>query len=448
LKKCSIDKARKHNFAFDFYLTGDCTFLGGKTMEKFIVTGEVQLNGQVRIGGAKNAALPLMAATLLCSGVSVIHDVPNLRDIAMMQDIMTLLGAKISRENNTLIIDTSGVSKVEIPEHLMREMRASVFLMGPLLGRFRKVRLSYPGGCAIGPRPINLHIKALEKIGAVVDDRFGFIHAEAKQLIGGEVHFDFPSVGATENAIMAAVFANGTTIIRNAAREPEVADLQSFLNKMGAKVVGAGTDTIRITGVDRLSPAEHCVIPDRIEAGTFLLAGAITRGDIVVENVIPEHLSSVIDKLQEIGVRTVAGFGYIRVTAGDFRGVDIKTLPYPGFPTDLQAPMLAALTVAKGTSIITETIFENRFKHVDELGRMGAKIKVEGRTAIIRGVPKLTGACVAAHDLRAGAAMVLAALAAEGVSEVDDVYHIDRGYETLERKLQGLGATVIRSNSD
>lgn len=414
-------------------------------MEKFIVKGEVQLCGNVRISGAKNATLPIMAATLLCSGVSVIHDVPYLRDIQAMQDILTLLGAKISRQGHTMLIDTTNVSKAEIPEHLMREMRASVFLMGPLLGRFRKVRVSYPGGCAIGPRPINLHIKALERIGAKVDESFGFIDAEAVELTGGEVNFDFPSVGATENAMMAAVLAKGTTIIRNAAREPEIADLQAFLNKMGAKVSGAGTDTIRINGVNKLVPAEHTVMCDRIEAGTFLIAGVMTRGDIVIENIVPEYLFSVTDKLQEIGAQIITGNNFIRIKAGELRGVDIKTLPYPGFPTDLQAPMLSLVTIAKGTSIITETIFENRFKHVDELTRMGAKIKVEGRTAIIRGVPSLTGAIVAAPDLRAGSALVLAALTAKGTTEIEQVYHIERGYENLEKKLQSLGAQIVRT---
>jgi UDP-N-acetylglucosamine 1-carboxyvinyltransferase len=413
-------------------------------MEKFIVKGEVQLCGNIRVSGAKNATLPIMAATLLCSGTSIIHDVPYLRDIQAMQDILTLLGAKICRQEHTLLIDTSNVSKAEIPEHLMREMRASVFLMGPLLGRFRKVRLSYPGGCAIGPRPINLHIKALEKIGATVDESYGFIDAEAAELTGGEVNFDFPSVGATENAMMAAVLAKGTTIIRNAAREPEIVDLQAVLNKMGAKINGAGTDTIRIDGVSRLFPAEHTVMCDRIEAGTFLMAGVMTRGDIVVENIVPEYLFSVTDKLQDIGAQITTGSNYIRIKAGELRGVDIKTLPYPGFPTDLQAPMLSLVTIAKGTSIITETIFENRFKHVDELTRMGAKIKVEGRTAIIRGVPKLTGAIVAAPDLRAGSALVLAALAAEGTSEIEQVYHIERGYENIDKKLHALGANIVK----
>ncbi|BBB93259.1 MAG TPA: UDP-N-acetylglucosamine 1-carboxyvinyltransferase [Methylomusa anaerophila] len=417
-------------------------------MEKFIVKGEVQLTGNVRVSGAKNATLPIMAATLLCSGISVIHDVPNLRDIQVMKEILALLGAKIVREGKTLIVDTTNVCKAEIPEHLMREMRASVFLMGPLLGRFRKVRLSYPGGCAIGPRPINLHIKALEKIGTRVQESFGYIDAEAEQLKGAEIHFDFPSVGATENAIMAAVLANGITVIRNAAREPEICDLQTFLNKMGAKISGAGTDTIRIDGVNQLFPAEHSVMFDRIEAGTLLIAGAITHGDVIVENVIPECLFSVIDKLQEIGAQVISGTNYVRIKAGELRGVDVKTLPYPGFPTDLQAPILSLVTIAKGTSIITETIFENRFKHVDELTRMGAKIKVEGRTAIIRGVPKLTGAIVSAPDLRAGSALVLAALSAEGNSDIEHVYHIDRGYENFETKLYGLGAQIVRVKCD
>lgn len=413
-------------------------------MEKFIVKGEVRLKGNIRVSGAKNAILPIMSATLLCSGISIIHDIPYLRDIKVMEDILTLLGAKIIREHHTLIIDTTNIYEREIPEHLMREMRASVFLMGPMLGKFHRVRLSYPGGCAIGPRPVDLHIKALEKIGAHVKESFGFIEASADCLTGGEINFDYPSVGATENAMMASVLANGVTIIRNAAREPEIYDLQVFLNKMGANITGAGTDTIRIQGSKKLIPAEHTVMSDRIQAGTFLVAAAITRGDVVVENILSEHLFSVIDKLQDIGAQISIGNNSIRIKAGDLRGVDIKTLPYPGFPTDLQAPLLSLLTIATGTSIITETIFENRFKHVDELIRMGAKIKVEGRTAIIRGIPKLTGAIVAATDLRAGGALVLASLAAEGVSEIENVYHIDRGYESLEEKLKSLGAIISR----
>jgi len=417
-------------------------------MEKFIVKGEVRLNGTIRVSGAKNAILPIMAATLLCSGVSVIHDIPHLRDISVMEDILTLLGAKITRENSTLLIDTTNIKEVEIPEHLMREMRASVFLMGPLLGKFHRVKLSYPGGCAIGPRPIDLHVKALEKIGARVTESFGFIEASADQLIGDEINFDYPSVGATENAMMASVLASGLTIIRNAAREPEIVDLQTFLNKMGADIAGAGTDTIRIYGSNKLVSAEHTVMADRIQAGTFLIAGAITRGDLVVENVLAEQLFSVIDKLKDIGAQISIGNRCVRIKASELRGVDIKTLPFPGFPTDLQAPMLSLLAIANGTSIITETIFENRFKHVNELIRMGAKIKVEGRTAIIRGMSKLTGAIVAATDLRAGGALVLAALAAEGISEIENVYHIDRGYERLEEKLQSLGANISRNKMD
>lgn len=414
-------------------------------MEKFIVRGEVQLFGSVRCSGAKNAALPIIAATLLGCGTSVIHDVPKLRDIKVMEQIIGLLGATVNWEQNTMSIDTTKLGVVDIPEHLMREMRASVFLMGPLLGRFKKVRISYPGGCAIGPRPIDLHLKALERLGAKVVERFGFIEAEASQLKGAEIQFDFPSVGATENAMMAAVTAVGITQIRNAAREPEIIDLQTFLNGMGAKVSGAGTDTIKVEGVSTLYPTEHTVMPDRIEAGTFLIAGAISRGDVVIHNVIPETLYSVTDKLQEMGAKLEFGSDFIRLQADELRATDIKTLPYPGFPTDLQAPMLALLSRVKGTSVVTETIFENRFKHIDELARMGARIRVEGRTAIIRGTSKLTGAIVAASDLRAGGCLVLAALAAEGTSEIKNVYYVDRGYERFAEKLRGLGADIIRS---
>ncbi len=413
-------------------------------MEKFIVTGEVQLKGCVQVGGAKNATLPIMAATLLSNGLSILHDVPELRDITMMQNIMRLLGASIIREGHTLIIDTASVVRTDIPESLMREMRASVFLMGPLLGRFRKVRLSYPGGCDIGPRPINLHIKALEKLGACIKESGGYILAEAKELIGGEITFDFPSVGATENAIMAAVLARGTTVIRNAAREPEVIDLQNFLNSMGARVGGAGTDCIFIQGVKALHSTEYQIMPDRIEAGTLLIAAAMTGGDVVIENINHAYLFSVIDKLQEIGAAVECRGNAIRLQAGNLRGVDIKTLPYPGFPTDLQAPILSLLAVAKGTSIISETIFENRFKHVDELTRMGAKITVAGRSAVIRGVDGLSGTSVTAPDLRAGGALVLAGLVASGTTVIDQVYHIDRGYDRLEEKLNSLGAVIFR----
>ncbi|WP_110953219.1 UDP-N-acetylglucosamine 1-carboxyvinyltransferase [Anaerosinus massiliensis] len=413
-------------------------------MDKFIVTGEVHLKGSVRVSGAKNAALPILAATMLCSGTSIIHDVPDLSDIKNMVAILELLGAKVSREGNSLVVDSSAVSEVFIPELLMREMRASIFLMGALIGRFKEVRLSYPGGCTIGPRPIDLHIKALEKLGANVTEKHGLIIAEAKRLAGAEIVLDFPSVGATENAMMSAVLAEGITTIRNAAREPEIIDLETFLNKMGARICGAGTDTILIHGVQKLYATEHTVIPDRIEAGTFILAGAISRGEVTVTNVPTNCLFSLLDKLSGIGAILTVGNDFIRVKADQLYNTDIKTLPFPGFPTDLQAPMLAVLTIAKGTSIVTETIFENRFQHVDQLIRMGAKIRVEGRSAIVRGVNKLTGTLVEALDLRAGASLVLAALAAEGTSVIKQVNHIDRGYETIEKKLQSLGACIIR----
>jgi UDP-N-acetylglucosamine 1-carboxyvinyltransferase len=413
-------------------------------MDKFIVTGEVQLKGNVRISGAKNAALPIMAAATLCSGTSVIHDVPDLSDIRNMIAILQHLGAKVSREGKALIIDSTALDKAFIPEFLMREMRASIFLMGALAGRFKEVRLSYPGGCSIGPRPIDLHIKALEKLGANVKEKHGEIIAEAKNLSGAEIVLDFPSVGATENAMMSAVLANGKTIIRNVAREPEIIDLETFLNKMGAKIYGAGTDTIFINGVQNLHATEHTVMPDRIEAGTFILAGAMSHGDVTVTNISSNYLFSLLDKLSGIGAVLTFGNDFIRVKANQLYNTDIKTLPFPGFPTDLQAPMLSLLTMAKGTSIVTETIFENRFQHVDQLIRMGAKIRVEGRSAIVRGVNKLTGTIVEALDLRAGASLVLAALAAEGSSIIKQVNHIDRGYEMIEQKLQSLGAYIIR----
>lgn len=415
-------------------------------MDKFIVKGEVQLKGKVRVGGAKNAALPIMAAAALCTGTTVIHDVPDLSDIRMMRQILELLGAKVLREGRSLWIDASGIRRSAIPEEMMRQMRASVFLMGSLLGRLGEVKLSYPGGCAIGPRPVDLHIKAFKKLGATVTESGGLITAKAVRLTGAEIIFDFPSVGATENAMMAAVFADGTTVIRNAAREPEIVDLQQFLNKMGARVAGGGSDTIRIDGVSRLTPTEHTVMPDRIEAGTFLLAGAITGGDILVENCRAEDLFALLDKLSAAGAELLAGNNFIRIKAGTLYGVDIKTLPFPGFPTDLQAPMLSLLTVAKGTSIVTETIFENRFQHVDQLVRMGANVRVEGRNAIIRGVESLAGAVVEAFDLRAGGALVLAALAARGTTEIEAIHHIDRGYEKIEEKLRYLGANIIRKN--
>lgn len=413
-------------------------------MDKFIVQGEVQLTGKVRVSGAKNAVLPILAACLLCSGQTILHEVPLLRDVLMMQQMMAHLGVRFKREGDTLLVDTQHVIGGEIPDLLMREMRASVFLMGPLVARLGEVCLTYPGGCAIGPRPIDLHIKALERLGAKIEEKGGVIQARTDHFTGNDITFDFPSVGATENAIMAAALAKGITRLHNAAREPEIAELQNFLNAMGAKISGAGSDMIEIEGVAHLQPIEYTIMPDRIEAGTMLIAGALTGGDILVEGAIARHLRSVLAKLQEVGAEIQIFSQAIRLKAKERHGVDIKTLPFPGFPTDLQAPMLSLLTIAKGTSIISETIFENRFKQIDELCRMGAQIRVEGRTAIIRGVDKLAGARVSAPDLRAGSALVLAALAAEGFTEITQIYHIDRGYEQFEQKLQALGAKIVR----
>jgi UDP-N-acetylglucosamine 1-carboxyvinyltransferase len=416
-------------------------------MERFFVTGGKKLDGQVRVSGAKNAILPILAATLLAPGQHIIHEVPRLRDIGVMQNILHLLGARTDMQDTTIMVNCDHIHSAEIPESMMREMRATVFLMGPLLGRLGKAKLSYPGGCAIGSRPINWHLKGLEQLGIKITEKHGFIEAEAKgkTLRGAEIHLDFPSVGATENIMMAAVLAKGITVIRNAAREPEIVDLQNFLSCMGGRVQGAGSDTIRIDGVDSLSAVEYTVIPDRIETGTLMLAGAITRGDILLENVNPEHLAPVIAKLRDAGVDVTDDAGDIRVRVTQkIHGVDIKTLPHPGFPTDLQAPMISFLALAEGTSIVTENIFENRFKHIDELRRMGADIQIEGRVAVIRSVSGLTSAMVSAPDLRAGAALVLAGLAAEGKTIVDHIHHIDRGYDGLEQKLAALGAIIKR----
>lgn len=414
-------------------------------MDKFLIVGGKGLEGNVRVSGAKNAILPILAATLLAPGQHVVHDVPHLRDISVMRDILRLFGAVTKVQGMTMTVNSDNIQPAEVPEALMREMRATVFLMGPLLGRLGKAKLSYPGGCAIGSRPINWHLKGLERLGVRIREKHGFIEAEAKKIRGAEIHLDFPSVGATENVMMAAVLAPGTTIIRNAAREPEIADLQNFLCNMGARIQGAGTDVIRIDGVKALRPGEYRVIPDRIEAGTFMLASAITRGDILLENVVPEHLAPVIAKMRDAGVDVTEGERVIRVRIKQkIHGVDIKTLPHPGFPTDLQAPMMSFLTLAEGTSVITENIFENRYKYSDELRRMGADIQIEGRVAIVRSVSALTGAMVSAPDLRGGAALVLAGLAAEGETIVGNIYHIDRGYDSFEKKLAGIGALIRR----
>ncbi len=407
--------------------------------------GEKPLKGEVKISGSKNAALPIMAGTVLEPGEYVLHDLPILRDIKVMRAVLEALGAVVEQKGKSLLIDTRDLSSAEIPDYLMRRMRASILFMGPLLGRFGKVKVSQPGGCSIGPRPIDWHIKGLKQLGANFKESHGFLTGWGSSLTGREIHLDFPSVGTTENIMLGAAKARGNTVIRNAAREPEIVDLQNFLNSMGASIVGAGTDLIKITGKKKLQGTEHTVIPDRIEAGTFLLAGAITRGEVKVLNVIPEHLESVIAKVREAGFELQEEGESLTILPSGTRPnpLDIKTYPYPGFPTDMQPQFMALLTLARGTSVLTENIFENRMKHAEELKRMGAKIRVEGRTAIIEGVERLYGAFVESPPaLRAGAALVLAGLAAEGETQVVDIEHIERGYENLVGKLQKLGAEI------
>ena len=418
-------------------------------MAKLEIAGGVRLEGEVEVSGAKNSILPIMAASLLGREPCCLLEVPRLADVSTMQEVLEFLGAKVSWVGRTLWLDPREVRPREVPPGLMRRLRASNLVMGAVLGRFREVRVAYPGGCAIGSRPMDLHLKGFMALGAEIKEDHGFIEARARQLRGADIHLDFPSVGATENIMMAAVLAEGTTVIRNAAKEPEIVDLQNFLNRLGARVKGAGSDVIRIQGVKSLGGAEYQVIPDRIEAGTHLVAAAITRGRVVVRNVIPEHLEALMAKLREAGVRIEVldpPSALLVEAAGRLRGVDCKTLPYPGFPTDMQPQMMALLATAEGTSVITESIFESRFKHVDELRRMGAQIKVEGRVAVVHGVPRLSGAVVEATDLRAAAALVLAGLAAENTTVLEGVEHLDRGYERLDLKYRALGATIIRED--
>ncbi|MDI3327466.1 MAG: UDP-N-acetylglucosamine 1-carboxyvinyltransferase [Alicyclobacillaceae bacterium] len=415
-------------------------------MDQIAVEGGTRLQGEVRVHGAKNAALPILAASLLADGVCVIEDVPDLQDIRVMVDILKALGAAVEYNPPVVKVDARRVSQTEVPERLMRQMRSSIFLMGPLLARHGRARVSRPGGCTIGSRPIDLHLKGLMALGASVEERHGFIDCRADRLRGGAVYLDTPSVGATENLMMAAVLAEGTTVIGNAAREPEIADLADFLNRIGGHVEGAGEDTVVIHGVKGLAGGRHRIIPDRIVAGTLAIAAAMAGGDVVLRHVRPRHLGAVLTKLREAGVEIEVGRDIMRVRSdGRLRAVEqVRTAPYPGFPTDLQAPFMALLCVAEGMSIVTETVFEERFKHVGELRRMGANIRVDLRTAFIQGVPGLTGAVVQASDLRAGAALVLAGLVAKGTTIVEHAYHIDRGYERFDEVLSSLGARVRR----
>lgn len=418
-------------------------------MEKLIVRGGRRLFGTVRVSGAKNAVLPVIAATLLGTTPSTLEEIPDLEDVRTIAEVLEHLGATVKIEPGTLYIDCTKITALEAPYELVRKMRASFLVMGPLLAREGCAKISLPGGCAIGTRPIDLHLKGFEALGAEIITGHGFIEARAPQgLKGARIYLDFPSVGATENIMMAASMATGQTIIENPAEEPEIVDLANMLNHMGANIRGAGTNLIRIEGVRELKGACHCVIPDRIEAGTYMVAAAMTGGDVYVENALTEHLKPVIAKLKEAGVIIEEDINGVRVRGtGIIRSVDIKTLPYPGFPTDMQAQFMALMTIAQGTSIVTETVFENRFMHVDELKRMGASIKIDGRSAVVEGVSQLTGCPVKATDLRAGAAMVLAGLVAEGQTEIGYIHHIDRGYDRLVEKFRGIGADIERVNN-
>lgn len=412
-------------------------------MAKIIVKKSNPLKGSVRIDGAKNAVLPIIAATLLAKGKSVLREVPNLKDVHVISDLLRHLGAEVEYKGTTLTVDATNLKTYDAPYELVRKMRASFLVMGPLLARFNQTRISMPGGCAIGTRPIDLHLKGFKALGADVVMDHGFVEAKTDRLTGSKLYLDFPSVGATENIMMAAVLAEGTTIIENAAEEPEIVDLANFLNEMGADVRGAGTNTIRIKGVKELKATEHDVIPDRIEAATFMVAAAMTKGDITVENIILEHLKPVTAKLREAGCEIIEMDNSIRVIGPEkLKSIDIKTLPHPGFPTDVQAQFMAMLTVAKGTGVVIETVFENRFMHVAEFNRMGANIKIEGRTAVVEGVEELNGAKVNATDLRAGAALILCGLIAEGETEIGEIYHIQRGYVDIDKKITALGGNI------
>ncbi len=415
-------------------------------MERLVIRGGIPLTGRVRVSGSKNAVLPIIASTLLASDTCCLKGAPRLADVHTMAELIEYLGGHIGWDADALTVTARDLANREAPYEYVSKMRASCLIMGPLLARFGRTRISLPGGCKIGTRPIDLHLKGFAGLGAEITRESGYVEAKAaSRLKGAGIYLDYPSVGATENIMMAAVLADGVTRIENAAEEPEIVDLAKFLQAMGGRISGAGTNVIVIEGVSSLKGAVHTVIPDRVEAGTYMVAAAITGGDIYVENVIPEHLKPVMAKIEETGSKIRNGGKTVRVTAaGTIRPVNIQTLPYPGFPTDMQAQATSLLTRSAGTSIVTETVFENRFMYIDELVRMGADIRVEDRVAVVKGVPELSGTRVRATDLRGGAALILAGLAARGETEISQVHHIDRGYENLEEKLLSLGADIRR----
>lgn len=412
-------------------------------MKKFVIEGGKKLEGTTYVSGSKNASLPIIAATLLNKGINKLYNVPNIHDTKMMFKILEGLGCKVKKTNGKIVIDSRNITNYEIPDNLMSQMRSSVIIAGALLSRSKKVTFTYPGGCDIGSRPIDLHIKAFEKLGINVKEEFGELVCTADEIVGTDINLDFPSVGATENIMLASVFAKGTTKINNAAMEPEIIDLQNALNSMGAKISGAGTNNIIIKGVEKLQDLSYNIIPDRIEAGTLLCATAITGGNITLKKVIPEHIDTLIKKLEEMGCEiSISKNEIILKSPKRLKAVDIKTLPYPGFPTDLQSILGSVLTVAKGTSIIIENIFENRYKYLNELTKMGAKTTIEGRTAVIKGIKRLNKAKVKSTDLRGGAALVIAALNAKGRTYIENIEYILRGYENLDLKLKSLGANI------
>lgn len=414
-------------------------------MDKIIIHGGRPLRGEVTISGAKNSALPLLFATLLAAGKHRIDNVPDLRDIGTAQKLLTALGADVERQESSFTIDATDIESVEAPYDLVRTMRASVLVLGPLLARLGHARVSLPGGCAIGARPINLHLKGLEAMGAEIHLDHGYVEARANRLTGAKIYLDIPTVGGTENLLMAASLAKGTTVLENAACEPEIVELAEALILMGARIEGHGSDTITIEGVDELRPLSCSVMPDRIEAATYMVAAAMTGGDVLLLDTVTDHHEAVIAKLREAGVEVLDEGGALRVRGPKVvKAIDIKTCPFPGFPTDMQAQFMALMTLANGTSVITESVFENRFMHVCELQRMGADITIEGHTATVKGVAKLVGAPVMATDLRASASLVLAGLAADNTTEISRIYHLDRGYEKLEEKLKALGADIRR----
>lgn len=417
-------------------------------MDTYKITGGEKIFGEIEVQGSKNSALPIIASSVLINGISIIKNVPNIRDVLIMQDILRKLGCKVCYENNTLTVDSTGCDQDEISPELMREMRSSIILMGAILAKHGRVILSYPGGCEIGSRPIDLHLEGLKKLGAKIREKHGYIVCEAKKLVGAQINLDFPSVGATENIMLAATLAEGTTVIRNAAREPEIIELQTFLNKSGANIYGAGTSTVAIVGVKTLNDVNYTVKSDRIVAGTYLCAAAMTKGELVIKNAVIENILPIIHKLHETGcIVKDDGISRVYLKAPDkLKAVNtIKTMPYPGFPTDMQSQVVTLLSIADGTSVVVENIFENRYKYVSELTKMGAEITIEGKIAIVKGVKKLTGAMVEAKELRGGASLVLAGLVAEGYTSVSGVKYIERGYENFVETLNMLGAKIQKN---